>query len=379
MSSHRKLSSSLLTGLVLLESRLGEGVELRKTHLGEWLLVNRKFPFNDEDLSTRDAYLGVRCMDWSVGEIEKDLFDTSPNARVLLEFEPEASRVELIVEIGHLVSEWLMHDTALSHEVRARLGYDDAEYREVEICEASRRKNEVQHRLTEVRSGLIRNRADSWSELSSLLEEYEVQYLVHFTLFENLVGILKHGLLPNAVRKSLKLETPWNRSDWLRLDGLPEANCLSITVPNFPMFNRKRLDGGDWVVLGFDVLKILKLPSVFVPTNAARGGAFRLELASLSQMATPFAFKRMFSAANMTTGSRKMPRRYLNLTADPQAEVLVFDVIEPTCISFIALSGNRFEDQLHALKSHLPQAIEILEPSSELHRMMFDESRTGNA
>lgn len=368
----KKLSSKMQDHLQQFESQLGAGIEIRKTLYNEWLLLDRNYVFNDASVSTRDEYLGVLCHDWSVGAIDKDLFDTSPNPRFLLEFEPDETQGQLVAEIQSLVDIWVQRALVLSKEVRARLGYDQTDARDRERNQTAKRQEANEHLLGNVKRELLLVRNQTWDELSNLVEQRSVRYLVHFTKFENLQGIFKQGLLPNAVRKAMELNTPWQRTDWLRIDGLPEANCLSVSSPNYQMFQRKRYEGGDWVVLGFDAIELLKLPSIFIETNAARGGAFKLEPQTLCKLATPAAFEKMFSVSPITGNTSLSVHRELNQTRDPQAEILVFDVIEPSQISFVALSHNLFDEQMHAVKAFAPNSLKFLSPESDLYKMMFE-------
>lgn len=367
-----KLSSELQCQLKQFQSQLGAGIEIRKTRHNEWLLLDRNLPFNDASVSTRDEYLGIRCHDWSVGEINKDLFETSPNPRFLLEFESEEMRGTLVNEIQLLIDIWEIRASVLSEDVRVRLGYDQTEARQRERSQSVKRQEANETLIATLKRELLCIRSQTWEELSKLVEFRGVRYLVHFTRFENLMGIFQQGLLPNAVRRAMKLNTPWQRTDWLRIDGLPEASCLSVSRPNHLMFNRKRSEGGDWVVLGFDAIELLKLPSIFIETNAARGGSFKLEPQTLCKLATPSAFERMFSVSPLSGNDLLGVNRGSNHTRDPQAEILVFDVIEPSLLSFVALSRNRYDEQLHSVKDFAPSTVNFLQPASALYEMMFD-------
>ena len=339
--------------------QLGERIDLRKTDSGEWFIVDRKFPFNDVSISTSDAYMGVRCGDWYVEEIDKDMFDTAPNPRFLMQLSSINDYSVLSNEIQTVITGWTRHALALTEVIRTRLGYDQTQLRERERQQSSKRQLQVEQKLLVIKRQLSEIRSRSWVNLSIAIKRRNINQLVHFTKFENLEGILLHGLLPNALRKGLELNTPWQRTDWLRLDGLPEANCLSVTRPNFPMFHRKRSEGGDWIVIGFNPNQVLKHPSIFVETNAARGGAFNFDERELSRLATPEAFERMFSKTDS------------NLTRDPQAEILVFDTINSDEILFIALSPNRIDEQLHSVGVSAPKHINFLSSNSEIYRKMF--------
>jgi hypothetical protein len=170
-----------------------------------------------------------------------------------------------------------------------------------------------------------------------VLAEQRVQHLIHFTRLENLQSILKHGLLS---RENLaKLRIPHIVNDDVRLDGMPDAVCLSVSFPNYRMLYAKRMQKPrtDWVILRLRPELVERKRCAFNPTNAA----------SSDVSSTPLPVRMSSTAAVAMFQDRPgvAPRSQLgipsNFTTDPQAEILVFDVIEPDYIVDIVFDSHR--------------------------------------
>lgn len=206
-------------------------------------------------------------------------------------------------------------------------------------------------------------RSETLLELALTLEQRKIEHFVHFTRFENLEGILKFGLIPPKMLESSSLPTPCIRTDKSRSDGIPEANCLSVTHPNHFMFKNKRADGKRWVVLGFSAAKVLRLPSIFIGTNAAIGGRKCRRTASLRYMrnqATPQAFEQMFPDEKWCGMLNIAP----NETIDAQAEVMVLETIPPEMLTFVAPYRTSLPE-LELLFSLCPSHVKWLLDQSE--------------
>lgn len=82
--------------------------------------------------------------------------------------------------------------------------------------------------LEQQRKAQNENRTD---HIQNVCQEYGIETLIHFTNIHNLVSILQRGLLGrNILERQLdKLSQQFN--DPYRLDGYPEAICLSISFP----------------------------------------------------------------------------------------------------------------------------------------------------
>lgn len=175
-------------------------------------------------------------------------------------------------------------------------------------------------------------------EIRTLAEKFKIPHLVHFTRCDNLSSILQHGLrsVSGCHLDSIRAI----RNDGMRLDGHLDGISLSVTFPNFRMFYKYRqLDtSADWAVLLLKPEVLWELDCGFYRHNAADS---RMRHLSTKEMTTVDAFQAMFE----TSGT---PRELWLRACDPtdsQAEVMVFDTIDPCFIETVA-----FEDKPIAAK-----------------------------
>jgi hypothetical protein len=163
----------------------------------------------------------------------------------------------------------------------------------------------------------------------------QVNAVYHFTRCESLESICQKGLLSQAELERQAVKCAIN--DDRRLDGHRDAISLSVSFPNYKLFYKFRCDGTcKWALIELDPAVLWELNCAFYPTNAAR--ASMAKLSPKEQMNGP-AFAAMFS--DLDLGGRE--RSYVIDdcdTTDPQAEVLVFDPIEPSRIKRV-----HFHDQ----------------------------------
>ncbi|WP_460104151.1 DarT ssDNA thymidine ADP-ribosyltransferase family protein [Pseudomonas sp. S2_D10] len=172
--------------------------------------------------------------------------------------------------------------------------------------------------------------------IQTLSQALEIHCLVHFTRAANLPSILAHGLYPISRKDEVGINPQIN--DVLRLDGHLDGTSLSITFPNFRMFFKYRQEnpGVDWVVLGINPSVLWEKNCAFFCRNAAD---IRMSNQPLQALQTPHAMQGMF-AEIPDIQSRTDQRLKSFDPTDAQAEVLVFDVIEPQLIFGIRFTNN---------------------------------------
>ena len=279
---------------------------------------------------------------------EDFLYGYSVTADDMREYEISVVRHTLIVELGgnkaaieqylkwkesrgeaFLLNEGHRRERAAAQSLIRREEARKADVRAEEEIQV-RRGN----RLDALRAEMSRWQTRDAQAIRNFVTERKIPYLVHFTRIENLQSIIENGIVPRAF-----LPPGFLHNDEMRLDGFPESSSLSVSFPNWQMFYRCRCSdtnrGANWAVLMLSTEALVNQPCLFYPTNAANrrfhdegDGALgrRMGLAGLRLMFPddPLGLRE----------SRRLPER---ATTDPQAEILVFDVIEPERIGAVSL------------------------------------------
>ncbi|WP_419893151.1 DarT ssDNA thymidine ADP-ribosyltransferase family protein [Oceanobacillus kimchii] len=186
--------------------------------------------------------------------------------------------------------------------------------------------------------------------IDSFMNERGVTNLVHFTRIENLSSILSNGLIPVASLSERSMN--YLNNDEYRWDNCTDANCLSIQFPNYQMFYkyRNQNQGTDWVILGIKKKVLWETDCVFCVENAASG---RMTASPMDERRGVGALKRLYDDYPGKPTRNEMGIRD-DFTTHPQAEVLVFDVIEPEWIWGVAFESH---EKLNQYSSLLPSTV----------------------
>ena len=198
--------------------------------------------------------------------------------------------------------------------------------------------------------------------LKESVEERKIEYLVHFTNLKNLKSIMTNGIIPVGYHDKYKISACIN--DNSRYDKCLDASSLLISFPNYRMFYKVRINNPSerWVVILLDPSIIWKKDCAFNRTNAANN---QMSSTSLQYRKTIQAFNDMF-------GDEKL-RKEIGLppyfTTDPQAEILVFDIIEPDYIRKIVVEKE--EDREYILNT-LSLNDEMIIVDNKYFRPRFD-------
>ena len=165
-------------------------------------------------------------------------------------------------------------------------------------------------------------------DIKQLAGQVGVPFLIHFTRVENLPSIMQHGLYPVARACEVGIEP--QRNDLHRLDGHLGATSLSIAFPNYRMFYKHRVEnpGTEWVVLGIDPAVLWEKDCAFCRHNAADA---RISGQALQALKTAASFTSLFDEIDGMQTRAEQQLKSFDPT-DGQAEILVFDVIEPALI-----------------------------------------------
>jgi hypothetical protein len=167
--------------------------------------------------------------------------------------------------------------------------------------------------------------------VQNAIAKRKITQLLHFTRLENLESILTHGLLSRRDVEQAAIGIP---NDAYRHDGHTDANCLSVTFPNYKMLYRLRCENKDsrWVIVGVHPSVLWTKRCAFCVENASNGNVSSIPIAQREGVA---AFEKMFDP-----WPGKPSRAELGLTdalpTNPQAEVLCFDRIETNLIIGVA-------------------------------------------
>ncbi|MDI9691732.1 DarT ssDNA thymidine ADP-ribosyltransferase family protein [Acinetobacter baumannii] len=178
-----------------------------------------------------------------------------------------------------------------------------------------------------------------------LLQERGIEYLTHFTSIENLKSILKHGFLSRAELE--KQEIKYTYFDHDRRDQKLNALSFSISFPNSAMFYsyRNRYPDNTWCLILLNSAVIYTKDCAYYPTNAA-SNQFRLK--NVSQYKSYEALNALF--ADRVQNSQGILHRSSLLkdqdTTDVQAEIMVFDNIQPEDIKHIFVNDDRVAEKL---------------------------------
>lgn len=164
--------------------------------------------------------------------------------------------------------------------------------------------------------------------IQEVVQQRNITRLFHFTHSDNLSSILENGLLS---RSELDDETNgynYDFNDEDRIDGHLDGICLSISFPNAKMFWKYRsLKPGDWVILEINPSILWSKNCAFYPTNAASNNVRFNELELIKGDA---AFSALFS--DEVFGIQRDVNLPAEYTTDVQAEVMVFEKIDPLYI-----------------------------------------------
>ena len=178
-------------------------------------------------------------------------------------------------------------------------------------------------------------------KIKQICEERGIITLCHFTRIEHLQDILQEGLLSRSLLETRKPQPKFN--DQQRLDERRDAICLSISFPNFQLFNKfsrptenSPPDYSQWTVLLLKTKVLWELDCAFCQENAA---AKTVRSILLKERKKPDALKGMFADVYCDTREDIYQRQSLRIPnyypTHPQAEVLVSNRIQTQYIKEI--------------------------------------------
>lgn len=167
-----------------------------------------------------------------------------------------------------------------------------------------------------------------------------IPYLLHFTRATNLPSIMNHGLYP--IGRAHEIDANPQINDHQRLDGYRNSTSVSISFPNCQMLYKHRMaePAVDWTILILHPSILYAKNCAFCRHNAADA---RISSNPLPTLMTPKAFFGMFDEIEGVSSREEQKLKAYDPT-DVQAEVLVFDVIEPQYIAAVIFEKASVRD-----------------------------------
>lgn len=287
----------------------------------------------------------------------------------------EAAKVE--AELEALCQEFERRSSTLQAQVDAISKAREEERRRAEEEERHRADQALDRRLAEAAERQKQRKADDIARLRArllgrqraneqairdLIAARGIQALVHFTRTENLESILRRGIVPRA---SLE-EGDFRWNDERRDDGYPEASCLSVSFPNYKMFydiRTNRYPEARWAVVLLSPEVLMTHPCMFFDSNAAWYGCRALARSDERSVTGIEGLEGMFTED--APGLRAQLGLQEDYTTDPQAEVLVFDVVHP-----VLMRGVRLAERDAALMARLKAIVPEVEVKTD--RALFE-------
>jgi hypothetical protein len=161
--------------------------------------------------------------------------------------------------------------------------------------------------------------------IQAYAEEIGVPYLLHFTRAVNVPSILTHGLYP--IGRAHEVGALPQVNDQYRWDGHRNSTSVSIAFPNCQMLWKYRQENAevDWAILVMPPSVLWTKQCAYCRHNAADA---RISSQPIDQLMTPSAFAGMFEEIVGLPTRAEQKLKPFDPT-DVQAEVLVFDVVEP--------------------------------------------------
>lgn len=170
----------------------------------------------------------------------------------------------------------------------------------------------------------------------------DIKNLLHFTDKRNLKSILNKGLIPRKTLESDQVHFFYVDKD--RFDGAPDANCLSLSHPNYKFFYSTRINdqSRDWVIINIKPEILYIKNCAFCYDNAAN---IKIKSIPIAERKGILAFQNMFpdSIEGKSRLDLEIPDCY---PTNPQAEILVFDIIEPKYIQGIITDTKELAEEL---------------------------------
>lgn len=185
-------------------------------------------------------------------------------------------------------------------------------------------------------------------EIREQLKLRNIQHLVHFTNANNLKSIFENGIIPVKYHPDYGISSFTN--DKVRSDDLTDTTSFSIEFPNYSMFYKLRVENpsSEWAILFVNSKILLNSKCVFCYDNASNP---EIREIPVEERMSEYMFKKMFEdiEGKPSRLKRKLKRYFTTL---PQAEVLIYDIVDVTYIEKIAFIDDNTKKKYSSLIPH---------------------------
>ncbi|TCW87140.1 DUF4433 domain-containing protein [Burkholderia sp. SRS-46] len=187
--------------------------------------------------------------------------------------------------------------------------------------------------------------------------------VVHFTRLSNLASIIANGIVPRSTLVAKNWLFEYN--DAYRHDGYLNASCFTIGWPNYKMFYPIRCNNPDvdWAVIECSPAILWEKPCIFSAQNAASNAA---RLVPLEQRTGLPGITGIFAEIPGKPTRAEMGL-HGSLPTNPQAEVLVCDIVEPRYFVRVHVEDWASRNKLAAEYHPLPFTTGWEGPRSDHH------------
>lgn len=180
--------------------------------------------------------------------------------------------------------------------------------------------------------------------MQATIEARSIDHVWHFTRLSNLDSILQNGLVSRD-QLELQASAP-SFNDHYRYDLQKDAICCSIGHPNYKLFYSLRTNNPEenWVVIGSEPKILWEKDCAFCVENAASNNVTCIPI---EDRKGEQAFNRMFDEIEgiPSRADLALPD---DCPTNPQAEILVFETIEPEHIVGAICPSKAIEIELKA-------------------------------
>ncbi len=170
--------------------------------------------------------------------------------------------------------------------------------------------------------------------MENIVTTMGIKYVYHFTRLQNAARVLNDGLISRQILEVGPNPPIFN--DEYRYDQQKNAICCTIGHPNYKVFYPFQMAyKEEWVIIVVQSKVLWELDCAFCVENAASNNVTTIPINARKGVS---AFKKMFEEIEGKP-SRKELEIIDRFPTNPQAEILVFNQIDPKYIQGVAFKN----------------------------------------